>query len=70
VDTGVLPARLHAVADWPAAQQQWQLQLLQLMTQHLSGDATLTRERKVCARCHLPALCRRAGPEAVEADDE
>lgn len=66
----VLPARLHEVADWPAAQQQWQLQLLQLMTQHLSGEATLTRDRKVCARCHLPALCRRAGPEAVEADDE
>jgi ATP-dependent helicase/DNAse subunit B len=70
VHTDVLPARLHEVADWPAAQQQWQLQLLQLMTQHLTGDATLTRDRKLCARCHLPALCRVAGPEVPESDDE
>jgi hypothetical protein len=70
INTDVLPARLHEVADWPAAQRQWQLQLQQLMTAHLSGDATLALDRKVCARCHLPALCRVAGPEVLESDDE
>jgi probable DNA repair protein len=61
---------LQPVPDWPAMQQHWQGQLQQLMAQHLSGAATLTRDRRTCQRCHLPALCRRAGAEDAETDDE
>lgn len=68
--TELLGEDLPLAEDWPGLQQQWQQELLQLMTQHLAGDATLTRDRRLCARCHLPALCRRAGAEAAESDDE
>lgn len=67
---GLLPDGLHQLDDWDQAQQQWQQQLLALMQQHLSGDATLTRDRQACIRCHLPALCRRAGADETEASDE
>lgn len=67
---GLLADDLHDIEDWSRTQQQWQQQLLALMEQHLSGEATLTRDRKVCARCHLPALCRRAGADVLENSDE
>lgn len=62
---GLLPKGPHAVEDWPRSLQHWQQQLLGLMAQHLSGDATLTIDRNMCQRCHLPALCRRAGADAT-----
>src|SRR5690606_35323010 len=61
---GVLAAGLRPVDTWQQAQQQWQTQLAALMQQHLSGEATLTHDRAACIRCHLPALCRRAGVDA------
>jgi probable DNA repair protein len=67
---GILDDGLAAVEDWDATQRGWQEWLVALMQQHLSGEATLTVDRKVCARCHLPALCRRAGEEAMEDADE
>ncbi len=65
-----LPRGLRIIDDWQPAMQQWQGQLQQLMAAHLSGAATLARDPRVCARCHLPALCRRAEPDAVEPQDE
>ncbi len=68
---GVPAPRLRAVDDWQQATANWQQQLVALMAQHLSGEATLTLDRTVCRRCHLPALCRRAGAEDdLDADDE
>ncbi|MDQ2641314.1 MAG: PD-(D/E)XK nuclease family protein [Pseudomonadota bacterium] len=65
-----IPRGLRAIGEWQPATQQWQQQLQQLMAAHLSGDATLARDPRVCARCHLPALCRRAEPDAAEPEDE
>jgi hypothetical protein len=64
-EPGLLPQGAREVGDWTQVQQQWEQQLLQLMRAHLSGDATLTRDPSACARCHLPALCRRAGAEVA-----
>lgn len=62
---------LRAVADWSQASGLWQQQLVALMAQHLSGEATLALDRTACRRCHLPALCRRAAAdEDLEAGDE
>jgi len=64
-DAGLLPAGTRVIEDWSQTLAQWEQQLLELMRAHLSGDATLTRDPAVCARCHLPALCRRAGAEVA-----
>lgn len=64
-DAGLLPAGTRQIEAWSQASQQWEQQLLELMRAHLSGDAALTRDPAVCARCHLPALCRRAGAEVA-----
>jgi len=64
-DPALLPAGTREIEDWGQALQQWEQQLLELMRAHLSGDATLTRDPAVCARCHLPSLCRRAGAEVA-----
>ena len=63
----VLPG-LKPVAEWAACNDSWQHALVALMQQHLSGEATLTRDPAVCRRCHLPALCRRAGDDAADAE--
>lgn len=63
---GLLHEGLKSVEDWEGTQQLWQQQLLVLLQQHLSGEATLTVDRRMCERCHLPALCRRAGADAEE----
>lgn len=65
---GILPLGLRQVDDWARAGDSWQQQLVALMQQHLSGDATLTRDPAACKACHLPALCRKTGEE-VEDDD-
>lgn len=63
---GILEEGLERLEDWDGTQRRWQEQLVALMQQHLSGEATLTVDRRACERCHLPALCRRAGEDAVE----
>lgn len=65
---GMLPGRVQQVEDWQPLQQQWQQSLLALLARHLSGEATLTRDRGNCRHCHLPALCRRAGADVAEAE--
>jgi ATP-dependent helicase/nuclease subunit B len=69
-----VPRRVKPVADWPAAQQQWQRELQQLLTQHLEGAAQLADSIDACRYCHLPAFCRRralgdAAPEEEGGDD-
>lgn len=54
-----LPRGVKPVGDWPAAQQQWQRELQQLLAQHLGGTATLAESLEACRYCHLPAFCRR-----------
>lgn len=66
----LLPRGLRTLEDWQSATALWQQQLQQLMVEHLSGAATLARDPRVCTRCHLPALCRRAEPDAAEPGDE
>lgn len=63
-------ARLKPVENWPAVQEQWQLALADLLQAHLSGAATLATDVSACRSCHLPALCRRAGADEQEPDDE
>ena len=65
-----LPARLKPVADWGAAVAGWEGALLGLMRAHLSGEAGLAVDARVCLDCHLPALCRRAGLDDPESGDE
>jgi ATP-dependent helicase/nuclease subunit B len=68
------PQGVKDVTDWPAVVASWQRDLAALVAQHLAGDAALATEPGVCARCHLPALCRRraagdALPGEESADD-
>jgi probable DNA repair protein len=70
-----LPGRVKQVEDWPLLQQQWQRELRQLLTEHLSGAAPLAATIAACRYCHLPAFCRRraigdALPEEEEGSDE
>jgi RecB family exonuclease len=60
------PAGFKPVADWDALAGQWRQQLLQLLTDHLSGSGQLARSPDACRHCHLPALCRRAAMEDLE----
>jgi ATP-dependent helicase/nuclease subunit B len=66
----LLSRDVREVGDWQPMLEQWQQQLQRLMAAHLSGDAQLTRDPGVCARCHLPALCRRATADMAEPEDE
>ncbi len=64
-----MPA-LRQIPDWNATAAAWRQQLLQLLQDHLSGDAPLASSAATCRHCHLPALCRRAADEDGEAEDE
>jgi RecB family exonuclease len=61
---------LQEVADWDGMSSSWQHRLLQLLDEHLSGNAVLARRHADCRYCHLAALCRRAAVEDVELTDE
>jgi ATP-dependent helicase/nuclease subunit B len=61
---------LKAIPDWSATSAVWRQQLLQLLQEHLQGDAPLASSATTCRHCHLPALCRRAADEDAESDDE
>jgi len=62
--------RLKSAPDWAALQAQWQAALAELLRAHLSGAAGLAADIGACRNCHLPALCRRAGADEQEPDDE
>jgi probable DNA repair protein len=61
---------LKEIPDWSATAAAWRAQLLQLLQEHLHGDAPLASATATCRHCHLPALCRRAADEDAESDDE
>ncbi|MEO6185703.1 MAG: PD-(D/E)XK nuclease family protein, partial [Steroidobacteraceae bacterium] len=73
-NTQMLPGRIQAVADWPAAEGQWRIALARLMQEHIDGGIELAASLDACRHCHLPALCRRVvatePAEAVESGDE
>ena len=68
--TSPVPAPLKQVEDWGVALAGWEAGLLGLVREHLKGEAGLAADAKACRHCHLQALCRRAGLDDPEPDDE
>ncbi|HYP80423.1 MAG TPA: PD-(D/E)XK nuclease family protein [Steroidobacteraceae bacterium] len=70
-DAGGWPGRWKFLPEWEEARTRWQVEIAQLLDDHLRGSAEVAPLRDACRICHLAALCRRAEPgEEMEAADE
>jgi hypothetical protein len=68
-DTAGLPGKIREQPAWEQLARDWQLQIQQLIHDHVGGLAVVAPLPGACDHCHLDALCR-ITDHPQEPDDE